>query len=278
MQIKFATRSGTNTFVGSAYEYPRHRALNTNYYFNIRAGLPKNQLTLNQWGVARRRADRDPGLYDGRGKAFFFFNFEQLRFPLSNTRTRGILTPDAQRGIFRYPVAGGMQTVNLLAIAAATGQTSTPDPTIARAARRRSAPARRRPVMVNDRTDPNTQDYLWQPESLRIDNSPGGRVDFNLTPRHRLSVSYNYQGQRLNPNLFGGDEPNFPGLANQAHLYSAVSRGSVTLRSTLGSQPRQRAARRHLERAGVVRRRGGLQPVRRSGRLQHRVPRHRRRH
>ena len=87
--------------------------------------------------------------------------------------------------------------------------------------------------MINNRTDPNTQEYLWQPESLRIDNSPGGRVDFNLSQKNRLSISYNYQGQRLTPNLFGGDEPNFPGLANQAHLYSAVSRGSGSLRSTL---------------------------------------------
>ena len=29
--------------------------------------------------------------------------------------------------------------------------------------------------IVNDRTDPNTQEFLWQPESLRIDNSPGWR-------------------------------------------------------------------------------------------------------
>src|SRR5688572_31544698 len=45
------------------------------------------------------------------------------------------------------------------------------------------------------RSDPNTQEFLWQPESLRIDNSPGGRVDFNLNTVNRLSISYNYQGQ-----------------------------------------------------------------------------------
>ena len=233
VQIKFATRSGTNSFAGSAYEYFRHRALNTNYYFNTRAGLPKNQLTLNQWGFREGGPIVIPGVYDGRGKAFFFFNFEQLRFPLSNTRTRGILTPDAQQGLFRYPIAGGTQTVNLYTLAASTGQTSTPDPTIAALlARIRSSTATT--GLVNDRTDLSTQEYLWQPTSLRIDNSPGGRVDYNLTAMHRLSASYNYQGQRLNPNLFGNDEPNFPGLVNRASLYSAVSRGSLTLRSTAG--------------------------------------------
>ena len=66
-------------------------------------------LTLNQWGGREGGPIIIPGMYDGRGKAFFFFNFEQLRFPLSNTRTRGILTPDAQQGIFRYPSAAGVR-------------------------------------------------------------------------------------------------------------------------------------------------------------------------
>ena len=30
---------------------PATAYLNSNYYFNIRAGLPQNQLTLNQWGA-----------------------------------------------------------------------------------------------------------------------------------------------------------------------------------------------------------------------------------
>ena len=124
--------------------------------------------------------------------------------------------------------------MNLLAVAAANGQTSTPDPTIAALLAKIRASTGTTGI-VNNRTDPNVQDYLWQPESLRIDNSPGGRIDYNLSSRHRLTASYNYQGQRLSPNLFGTDEPNFPGLLNQAELYSAVSRGSATLRSTFGA-------------------------------------------
>jgi hypothetical protein len=234
VQIRFATRSGTNTFAGSAYEYHRDRGLNTNYYFNEVNGLPKNVLTLNQWGARQGGPIVIPGMYDGRGKAFFFFNFEQLRFPLSNTRNRGILSAAAQSGVFQYSVAGGgVQSVNLYNVAAANGNTSTPDPVVASLLTKIRTGAQTT-GKINDRTDPNTQEYLWQPESLRIDNSPGGRGDFNLSARHRLSISYNYQGQRLTPNLFGGDEPNFPGLSNQADLYSAVSRGSGSLRSTLG--------------------------------------------
>ena len=235
VQIRFVTRSGTNQFVGSAYEHFRNRDLNTNYYFNERAGLPKNVLTLNQWGFREGGPIVIPRLYDGRGKAFFFFNFEQLRFPLSNTRTRGLLTPDAQRGLFNYTGAGGaVQTVDLFAVAATTGQTSTADPIIAALLDKIRAGASTT-GQINNRTDPNAQELLWQPESLRIDNSPGGRIDYNLTAAHRLTGTFAYQGQRLDPNLFGGDEPNFPGLLNRADLYSAVTRGAATLRSTFGA-------------------------------------------
>ena len=227
VQIKFTTRSGSNTFVGSAYEYFRHPNLNSNYWFNSRSGLPRNQLKLNQWGF------REGGPIV-RNKAFFFFNFEQLRFPLSNTRTRGILKPEAQQGMFRYRTAAGEQSVNLFAIAAATGQTATADPVVAGLLAKIRA-GTTTTGKIEQTSDLNVENFVWQPDSLRIDNSPGGRLDYNLTPQHRLSASYNYQGQRLNPNLFGNDEPNFPGLANQAFLYSAVSRGSAMLRSTFGS-------------------------------------------
>ena len=231
VQVKFVTRSGTNKFAGSAYSYMRNRDLNTNYYFNELNGLPKNVLTLNQYGFRLGGPIVVPSVYDGRGKAFFFFNFEQLRFPLSNTRTRGLLTARAQEGFFRYG-PNGSREINLYAVAAANGQTATPDQTIA-ALLTKIRSGTTRTGIVNPRTDPNAEDYLWQPESLRIDNSPGGRVDFNLGANHRLTATGAYQGQRLDPNLFGGDEPNFPGLANSADLYSAVSRGAVSLRSTV---------------------------------------------
>src|SRR5262249_55002924 len=155
---------------------------------------------------------------------------EQLRFPLSNTRDRTMLSPLAQSGVFQY---GTGQSVNLYTLAATAGQTSTPDPIILALLAKIHAGTGTTGI-VNNRTDPNLQQFLWQPDSLRIDNSPGGRFDYNVSAHHRVSVSANYQGQRLNPNLFGNDEPNFPGLANSANLYSAVSRVSASLRSTFG--------------------------------------------
>ncbi len=95
--INFATRSGTNRFAGSGYEYYRNPALNTNYWFNERNGLPKNDVKLNQWGARVGGPIVLPGLYDGRGTAFYFFHYEQLRFPNSFTRTRDVYHPRGAR-------------------------------------------------------------------------------------------------------------------------------------------------------------------------------------
>ena len=48
--INFQTRSGTNRFSGTVYDYERHPRLNSNYRFNELADLPKNDVKLHQYG------------------------------------------------------------------------------------------------------------------------------------------------------------------------------------------------------------------------------------
>jgi hypothetical protein len=127
--ISFVTRSGTNRFTGSAYEYFRDKSLNSNYWFNERNGQPKSDVRLNQFGARQGGPIVIPGLYNGRNQAFFFVHYEEVRNPNDASRTRTSLHPRALDGWFRYNVTvAGQQTVrevNVLDLARANGQIAT---------------------------------------------------------------------------------------------------------------------------------------------------------
>jgi hypothetical protein len=71
-QVQLVTKSGTNAFHGSAYEYNRTAATTANDFFNNRNGIAKPALTRNQFGASLG----GPVIKD---KLFFFFNYEGRR-------------------------------------------------------------------------------------------------------------------------------------------------------------------------------------------------------
>ena len=89
-------------------------------------------MRLNQFGARQGGPIVIPGLYDGRGKAFFFVHYEELRLPNNASRVRTVLHPRALDGWFRYNVTvGGQQVVrevNVLDLAEANGQVAVDRP------------------------------------------------------------------------------------------------------------------------------------------------------
>jgi len=84
-QISIVTRSGTNQFHGTAFDYLRNDALDANDWFADSAGLPKPRERQNDFG----------GTLSGpivKGKTFFFFSYEGLRLRLPQTALT--LVPD----------------------------------------------------------------------------------------------------------------------------------------------------------------------------------------
>ena len=72
-------------FTGSGYKYYQSEKLNTNTYFNKVRNLPKNGGLQHQPGVRAGGPVVIPGVYDGRGKLFFFANYEENRTPRTTT-------------------------------------------------------------------------------------------------------------------------------------------------------------------------------------------------
>ncbi|MCR4375476.1 MAG: TonB-dependent receptor, partial [Acidobacteria bacterium] len=232
IQIQFQTRSGGNQFTGSLYEYYRSPELNSTYYFNKINGLAKNDVKLNQYGGRAGGPIYIPGVLDGRGKAFFFANYEEIRFPNSFTLTRNVLHPRAVEGLFRYNSGGTVREVDVLALAAASGQIAAKDPLTASLLAKIAA-ATASTGTVNETADPLVNSYVHLSPSKLFERQPTVRVDFNISDRHRLTATWAYIFAERNPDYLNNAQPRFPGAPNHRIFDSTRPRYTATLRSTL---------------------------------------------
>ncbi|PYR59499.1 MAG: hypothetical protein DMF85_07650, partial [Acidobacteria bacterium] len=230
--MAFQTRSGTNRFSGSVYEYYRNPGMNSNYYFNRVNHQGKNQVKLNQFGARAGGPNVIPGLYDGHGKAFYFLHYEQIRFPNSFTRTRTVFNPRVADGWFRYQFGSEVREVNLLQLAAANGQIATKDPTMTKIMNMISAST----TTGGTRTasnDPLYDSYVWQSPATLFEHQPTLRLDYNLTNQHRLSGSYSFITAKRTPDYLNSADPRFPGAPNQRDFKSTRPLVSMSMRSVL---------------------------------------------
>ncbi len=78
-QLTFATRSGTNKYHGSAYDYLRNGWFDANDWFNDHLGQAKQELHQNDFGGTLGGPVWIPGIYRGKDKTFFFGSYEGLR-------------------------------------------------------------------------------------------------------------------------------------------------------------------------------------------------------
>ena len=90
-QVSIVTRSGTNQFHGTAYDYLRNNFLDARNYFD-RPPLPMPPLRQNDFG----------GTIGGpilRDRTFFFFSYEGLRLLLPETATGDFYTAAARQNV-----------------------------------------------------------------------------------------------------------------------------------------------------------------------------------
>jgi hypothetical protein len=237
VNIRFVTKAGTNNFKGNTFFTLRHDALNANSFFNNRnlpadpdtGKAPKAELRQYQPGFNAGGPIVIPGLWDGRDRAFFFFNYEENRQPSKATRNRVILTPGAANGLYRY----GNNTVDLMQLARDNGQTSTPDPIIAKLfADMRTASGS---GSIVDLSDPILQQASFQVDTRNYTPYPLGRVDVNINKNHRLTGSFNYNHINSTPDTTNNREPFFPGFPNTGSQQSTRYTTSNSLRSNFGA-------------------------------------------
>jgi hypothetical protein len=259
VQIKFVTRSGNNDYHGSAYWYHRNPALNSNYWFNNRdkaatyngtttpctaaqlanefdkCKAPRDRVLFNQPGGRIGGPISIPRLFSGKDRAFFFANYEEFRLPAQMTRTRTFFSPGVENGIFPYTVGSSVQTVNLLQLAAANGQTSTIDPTIGKllADIRTVANDPTYGVTLKPQTDPAFVDYIFTNKGLGVRKFLTTRGDFNLTSQHRLEISWNFHRYVPGVDMLNNVDWAYPGFPNFGTQGGNRFTTSSALRSTI---------------------------------------------
>lgn len=95
-QVNVSTKSGTNAFHGTAFEFLRNEKLDGSDYAFTRAA-PRNPFKWNQYGYTLGGPVWIPKLYDGKNRLFFMSNWEGYR----DRRT--------VQGIFNVPSAAMQQ-------------------------------------------------------------------------------------------------------------------------------------------------------------------------
>lgn len=131
-QISMITRSGTNDFHGTLFNYFRHDAFDANDWFGNSTSQPKPKERQNDFGgvlggpVLLPRfgeGGRQPW-YDGRNRTFFFFSYEGLRLQqpqvvanaeVPSLSLRQTAVPRMQPFLNAFPVPNGADLGNGIA-------------------------------------------------------------------------------------------------------------------------------------------------------------------
>jgi hypothetical protein len=239
IQVKFVTKSGTNTWHGGAFWQERNTFFDANTYFNNIDKLPRDRILLHQLGA-------HIGGPIKKNKLFIFFNYEIFRFPQSwnEAQVKGaqltVLTDNARNGLFTYKDStGNIRALNLYNVAGANGYTSTPDPLIANTLTQiqqsLSGGSVTSRISAND-YNRNNFNFLT-PGSHKID-FPTGKLDYVITSKHHFDITGGVNPYRLFPDGINGVLPVFPGSGTVlgsktiAGQREAFWTGSTSLRST----------------------------------------------
>ncbi|MFO0504831.1 MAG: carboxypeptidase regulatory-like domain-containing protein [Acidobacteriota bacterium] len=104
-QVSLVTKSGSNQWHGSLYEFHRNKSTAANDWFSNRSGLKRENLIRNQFGAS----------FGGRivkDRAFFFLNWEERKDRSASAVLRTVPTDSLKAGIVTFRTnSGGIQTL-----------------------------------------------------------------------------------------------------------------------------------------------------------------------
>lgn len=213
--ISVVTKSGTNAFHGTAFEFLRNDAFNANTFFNKANDIPRDVLKRNQYG----------GTFGGpilKDKLFFFVSYQGQRLtskvnPLfygDSSASTQVFTTDQLKGNFNGDpgVAAFLQNFPYFLAPGTTPSQAMIDPT-------KFDPVAQKYIAAGLIPSTSNPSGLIFPTGTHTDNynELSFKVDYNLTEKDKLSATLGgHKDNTLDPYEFASVNgfPNTNGLDN----------------------------------------------------------------
>ena len=212
--ISVVTKSGSNQFHGSAFEFLRNTAFDANTYFNKQDLLPRNDLKRHQFGGTFGGPIDIPHVLNGKDRFFFFVAYQGQRQTQTATESRiTTFTPDELNGNFSASPDAGTVAAFLQ-----DNPYFQSDPVLAAQG-----------IIDPTKIDPVAQNYIAlgliptsasglvsTAASRKDDNNEfTAKVDLNFSSKDKLSITLGgFRNPLLEP--FPGSGANVPGFASDS--------------------------------------------------------------
>ena len=214
--VIMVTKSGTNQFHGSAFEYNRIKQLTAQNFFAT--GLPKSPYTRNEFGGSLGGPIK-------KDKLFFFGSYEGLTFRSSNTAESAMPTTALLQGNF-----SGLPAI----IDPSTGVPFTGnqiDPSRFSTASRYFMKFFDTPNLATTAPGGLGTNFVVNLGTKQDEFRYQGRGDYTINDKNRLSVMW--FDARYVPRVYSGWSPKFGGVTNPATYQNVAINYTSTIQPTL---------------------------------------------
>ncbi|HEX4945753.1 MAG TPA: carboxypeptidase-like regulatory domain-containing protein [Blastocatellia bacterium] len=255
-QVALITRSGTNQFHGTLFEFHRNRVLNANEWELNRQKFartdprcPGANCPFNRRFLLRNQFGGSIGGPVIKNKLFFFFNTQWQRQTQTLEQTNTVYTQQARQGVFRYVVGGrnfaaGTATPSVdaqgnplpnLTIGTYNAVTNDPrnlglDPTVQKILALTPLPNR---FDVGDGL--NTAGYTWLATRTDPQRDFNVKIDYTLNDRNSFFGRYSWGQQDTVGDTTNSGAARFPGLPAIVATYRTPKNLAIGWRSTLNN-------------------------------------------
>jgi outer membrane receptor protein involved in Fe transport len=236
--VNVVTKSGTNEFHGTLYDYLRNKDLNANNFFNQATPgsyTPRPTLIRNQFGGTMGGPISIPRLVKGKDKLFWFFGYQGQRQNSTTVNPQvGVFTPAELGGDFSHAVKGGPDSNVAAFLQSHPYFQSNPE----LASQAIIDPAKINPVskaLIAGAPIPTSSTGILTPNGTAQDNRDEylGKTDFQINSNQRLSVTLvRNHNPVLNP-FPGGSGPGYATLSITDQYFGSLNLTSIITPSLL---------------------------------------------